>query len=79
MSQGLAQQLATLRNRVHTLSFQLEIAIKYQDRPHIVAVRDQFTEAYKEWDKLIKQVAQLERLTYNVNEVLAICQDEETK
>ncbi len=79
MSQPLAPQLAVLRNRVHVLSFQLEIAIKHQGRQEVVAVREQFTQAYKEWDRLIKEVAEQERLTYNVNEVLAICQDEEAE
>ena len=73
----LSKRLEALRDRTHTFTVSLSSAAKVQDKEGWRGAQAGLLQCWKEWDKAIKQVAELEQLTYNVNEVLAVCQEDE--
>lgn len=77
MSTQLSKQLESFRHRLHEHSLHLVVAARSQDREGIRDAQNALSCVFDEWDKLIAQVAQLEAVTYNSAEILALCHDNE--
>lgn len=77
MSTQLSKQLESFRTRIHEYSLHLVVAARTQDREALRDAQKALSSAFDDWDKLIAQVAELERVHHNNEDILAICQDED--
>ena len=73
----ISQQLSSLRQRGHEYALHLVVAARSGDRDALRQAQDLLTDLWPEFDKLIQQVAELERLRYDSAEVLALCEEDE--
>lgn len=73
----LSKQLAKLKEKLEDCVQRLESASRLQQRGILTMVKREMNEIWPQWDGIIKKVAEAEKLTYNVADVLAACGDEE--
>lgn len=75
--QSLSKQLEVLRQGLYEHTLKLSFAARRGNRDGLEVAGEELIKLADQWGSIIPKVAELERLTYNTSEALAVCQDEE--
>ena len=77
MRQSLSQLLQDLHNRNHALTLELVSCTLAGDKVGWQAAQIALFRSFREWNTVIRAVADLEKLTYNTDEVLSFYNEED--